>query len=80
MHCLWPRQRNNISAKTSMALKPQIFSPVNLSPSVVCSGLRMASLFVDMISQLIMNYNTFYALIVSFLRAHIQFPVSKGEF
>ena len=32
---LWPRQRENISVKTLMALKPQIFSPANLSPSTV---------------------------------------------
>ena len=35
MHCLWPRQCENISAKASMALKPRIFSPANLSPSTV---------------------------------------------
>ena len=35
MHCLWPKQRENILAKTSMALKPRIFSPANLSPSTV---------------------------------------------
>ena len=35
MHCLWPRQRENISAKTLMALKPRIFSLVNLSLSTV---------------------------------------------
>ena len=32
---LWPRQRESISVKTSMALKLQIFSPVNLSPSTI---------------------------------------------
>ena len=32
---LWLRQHESISAKTSMVLKPQIFSPVNLSPSTV---------------------------------------------
>ena len=32
---LWPRQRENISAKTSMVLKPRILSPANLSPSTV---------------------------------------------
>ena len=31
MHCLWPRQRENISVKTLMVLKPRIFSPANLS-------------------------------------------------
>ena len=31
----WPRQYENISAKTSMGLKKQTFSPVNLSPSMV---------------------------------------------
>ena len=35
MHCLRPRQCKNISAKTLMALKPQILSPANLSPSMV---------------------------------------------
>ena len=35
MHCLWPKQRENNSAKTSMALKLRIFSPANLSPSTV---------------------------------------------
>ena len=33
---LWPRQCKNISVKTLMALKPQIFSPANLSLSMVC--------------------------------------------
>ena len=37
---LWPRQRENISAKTLMALKPRIFSPANLSPSTVCSYMH----------------------------------------
>ena len=32
---LWPRQCESISMKTSMALKPRIFSPANLSPSTV---------------------------------------------
>ena len=32
---LWPRQRESISVKTLIALKPQIFSPANLSPSTV---------------------------------------------
>ena len=32
---LWPRQRESISVKTLMALKPQIFSLANLSPSTV---------------------------------------------
>ena len=32
---LWPRQCKNISLKTSMALKPRIFNPANLSPSTV---------------------------------------------
>ena len=37
--------------------------------------------FVDMILQLIINYNTcFYTLIVTFVRTHIKFPVSRGEF
>ena len=35
MHCLWPRQRENISAKTLMVLKPRIFSPANFSLSTV---------------------------------------------
>ena len=35
MHCLWPKQRENNSAKSSVALKPRIFSPANLSPSMV---------------------------------------------
>ena len=34
---LWPRQCKNISVKTLIALKPQIFSPANLSPSTVCN-------------------------------------------
>ena len=33
----WPRQCENISAKTSMGLKMQTFSPANLSPSMVVS-------------------------------------------
>ena len=33
---LWPRQCENISVKTSMALKLRIFSPANLSLSTVC--------------------------------------------
>ena len=32
---LWPRQHESISVKTSMALKPRIFSPANLSLSTV---------------------------------------------
>ena len=32
---LWPRQCESISVKTLMAMKPQIFSPVNLSLSTV---------------------------------------------
>ena len=32
---LWPRECESISLKTSMALKLQIFSPANLSPSMV---------------------------------------------
>ena len=32
---LWPRQCKSISVKTLMALKPRIFSLVNLSPSMV---------------------------------------------
>ena len=31
---LWPRQRKSISVKTSMALKPWIFSSANLYPSI----------------------------------------------
>ena len=33
---LWPRECESISLKTSMALKLQIFSPANLSPSKLC--------------------------------------------
>ena len=44
MHCLWPRQHENIFAKTSMALKPQIFSPANLFPSTVCNNHRAVGL------------------------------------
>ena len=36
----WPRQRESISAKTSVGLKPWIFSPANLSTStVICSEI-----------------------------------------
>ena len=31
----WPRQRESISTKTSMGLKPQTFSPANLSTSML---------------------------------------------
>ena len=42
MHCLWPTQCENISAKTSMALKPRMFSPANLSPSTVqCNACKI---------------------------------------
>ena len=41
MHCLWPRQRENISAKTSMVLKPRKFIPANLSPSTVVFSLDL---------------------------------------
>ena len=34
---LWPSQHEIISVKTLMALKPQIFSSVNLFPSTVLS-------------------------------------------
>ena len=44
-----PRQRESISKKTSMGLKTQTFSPVNLSPSTVRHGydliLRTFQLF-----------------------------------
>ena len=40
MHCLWPRQCENISTKTSMTLKPWIFSPANISPSTVQCNAR----------------------------------------
>ena len=36
---LWPRQRENISAKTLMTLKSRVYSPVNLSPSTVISSI-----------------------------------------
>ena len=39
MHSLWPRQREIICAKTSIALKPRIFSPANLFLSTVASYL-----------------------------------------
>ena len=32
---LWPRQCESISVKTSMGLKPRIFSPANFSPSAI---------------------------------------------
>ena len=37
---LWIRQRKSISVKTSMALKPWKFSPVNLFPSMVFQMLK----------------------------------------
>ena len=44
---LWPRQCKNISVKTSMALKMQIFSPANLSPSTVCNSAGLQSHLVS---------------------------------
>ena len=40
---LWPRQRENISVKTSMAFKLRIFSPANLSPSTVHAMMLLFS-------------------------------------
>ena len=39
---LWPRQRKSISVKTSMALKPWIFSPANLYPAMICPHLILS--------------------------------------
>ena len=36
---LWSRQHKSISVKTLMMLKPQIFSPANLSPSTVSAQI-----------------------------------------
>ena len=45
---LMARKRENISAKTLMALKPQIFSPANLSLSTVHYTTTLASLLVTL--------------------------------
>ena len=45
---LWPRQRKNISAKTSISMKPWIFNPVNLSPSTVYS-YKLPSRFLHLV-------------------------------
>ena len=48
---LWPRQHENISVKTSMALKPRIFSPANLSSSTVIAHCFLIKEMIDVFGQ-----------------------------